>query len=141
LAFGGIGLSITSASGWPRLAPVTQQASTDACMTSRSSIGAGATYLPLLVLKRSFTRPVILRLPSASSAPLSPVLQPAVGGEAFRRQLGLLVVAEHRPPRLDLDLAVGRVDAALHAVVGAAHGAGPACRHGDVAGAQFSVMP
>ena len=66
--------SIASASGWPRLAPVTQQASMALCMTSLSSMGAGATYLPLLVLNRSFTRPVILRLPSASSAPLSPVL-------------------------------------------------------------------
>ena len=35
-------------------------------------MGAGAMYLPLLVLNMSLTRPVILRLPAASRVPLSP---------------------------------------------------------------------
>ena len=60
-------------SGWPRFAPVTQQASTALCITSLSSMGAGVTYLPLLVLNRSFTRPLMRSPPSASSTPLSPV--------------------------------------------------------------------
>ncbi|MDT4859779.1 hypothetical protein FQZ97_943050 [compost metagenome] len=61
-------------SGWPRLAPVTTQASTASCITSLSSIGAGATYLPLPVLNRSFTRPVMRSKPCLSIVPLSPVL-------------------------------------------------------------------
>jgi hypothetical protein len=40
--------------------------------------------------------------------------QPAVGGEHLSRQLGLLVVAQHVPGGLDLDLAGVRGDAALH---------------------------
>jgi len=39
------------------------------------SIGAGATYLPLLVLKSSLTRPVILYRPMSSTSPRSPVLR------------------------------------------------------------------
>ena len=82
------GVSITIPSGWPRLAPVTTQASTAVWITSRSSIGAGATYLPLLVLNRSFTRPVILSAPVSSEHPLVAGLEPAVFGEGLARQLG-----------------------------------------------------
>ena len=89
------GFSIAMPSGWPRLAPVTTQASTARFITSRSSMGAGATYLPLLVLNRSLTRPVMRRLPSASSAPLSPVCSQPSAVDRPRRSAGLLVVAEH----------------------------------------------
>lgn len=36
-------------------------------------MGEGAQYFPLLVLKRSLIRPVILRWPEPSSSPLSPL--------------------------------------------------------------------
>ena len=38
-----------------------------------SSSGAGATFLPAAVTMRSFLRPVILRKPSSSISPMSPV--------------------------------------------------------------------
>jgi hypothetical protein len=96
----------------------------------------------LLVLNRSFTRPVIFRLPSASSAPLSPVRSQPSSVKASRGQLGLLVVAQHQAGAFIWISPVGRVEAALHAVVGQAHGAGR-CLPGSVAWLtpQFSVMP
>src|SRR5437867_4327776 len=48
-------------------------------------------------------------------------VQVAVVGEGLLRELGLLVVAEHRAFALDLDLAVARVDARVHRVVRQAH--------------------
>ena len=132
-------LSIIRPIGCSRLAPVTQQASTAACIMSLSSMGAGATYLPLLVLNRSFTRPVIFRLPAASRTPLSPVRNQPSSVNACLRQLGLLVVAEHRRRALDLDLAVGWVQPALHTLVGLPHGAErPLRRHRMMAGSRGS---
>lgn len=46
-------------------------------MPSRSSIGAGATCLPLLVLNRSFNRPVLRRMPMRIDLALN--LSKAVG--------------------------------------------------------------
>ena len=57
----------------------------------------GATFLPPAVTRMSFLRSVIVRKPSSSIEPMSPVLQPAVVAEHRLRRLGILVVAgEHR---------------------------------------------
>ena len=56
---------MTSAYGSLRPTPETMACSTIACALRRFSIGAGATYLPLPVLKSSFLRPVTLSKPSA----------------------------------------------------------------------------
>ena len=58
---------------WPE--PATQHSSMSPERLSRFSIGTGATYLPLLVLKSSLTRPVIMSRPSSSITPRSPVLR------------------------------------------------------------------
>ena len=65
--------------GWP--APIRQQASTAGCAISLPSIGAGATYLPLLVLNCSLTRPMILSWPSRSMRDQVAGAEEAVLGE------------------------------------------------------------
>lgn len=60
------------------------------CITRRSSIGAGATYLPLPVLNRSLTRPVTCRQPCASMCPLSPVRSQPSSVMASRLSTGSL---------------------------------------------------
>ena len=49
--------------GWAGPPPIRQQASTAGCAISRLSMGAGATYFPLLVLNCSLMRPMMLELP------------------------------------------------------------------------------
>jgi hypothetical protein len=66
------------------------------CSLSLFSMGAGATYLPLAVLKSSFTRPVILRRPVGAALALVTRPEEAVGGEASFVEVGALVVADHR---------------------------------------------
>ncbi|MNE81325.1 hypothetical protein D3C80_1779640 [compost metagenome] len=55
------GLSSISARGWSRPLPMRHTCSTQWLLANSPSMGAGATYLPLLVLKMSFTRPVMRR--------------------------------------------------------------------------------
>src|SRR5467141_2544390 len=56
-----------------RLSPSTTALAMNLLSLIRFSIGCGATNLPPAVLIRSFLRSVILRYPSASSSPISPV--------------------------------------------------------------------
>lgn len=67
------GSSVMSATTYGRLSPITMHWPTSGCARSQSSSGAGATFLPPDVMIRSFFRPVIVRYPSPSSSPMSPV--------------------------------------------------------------------
>ncbi len=53
--------------------PTTMHSLTSACARRRSSSTAGATFLPPAVTMISFLRPVMVRNPSSSSAPMSPL--------------------------------------------------------------------
>ena len=66
----------------------------------------GATFLPPAVTRMSFLRSVIVRKPSSSIEPMSPVLQPAVLVEHGLRRLVVLVVAGEDRRAADEQLAV-----------------------------------
>jgi len=66
--------STTSAVQNCRLLPMTTACSTNRLAASRCSMGCGAMYLPVLSFIISFLRSVMVSIPSASSTPMSPVL-------------------------------------------------------------------
>ena len=70
-----------------------------------SSSAAGATFLPPAVTMISFLRPVIVRKPSSSSAPMSPVWNQSPSNDLGGR-LGVVPVLLEDVDALDLDLAV-----------------------------------
>ena len=67
------GSSVTSATGYGRRSPcITACEIQRDCLRSFSTF-AGVRFLPPAVMMMSFLRPVILRKPSSSSSPRSPV--------------------------------------------------------------------
>ncbi len=67
--------SVINAIGCGIPAPTMQICSMSVFLDSSNSIGDGETYLPLSVLNWSLTRPIIVRNPSWSYSPQSPVLK------------------------------------------------------------------
>ena len=67
------GSIVTSTATNGRPSPTTMHCEISACIRIRSSSTAGATFLPPAVTIISFFRPVIVRKPSSSSSPMSPV--------------------------------------------------------------------
>ena len=74
---------VMSAATYGRSSPTTMHWDTSGCARIASSSGAGATFLPADVTMISFLRPVIVRYPSSSSPPRSPVRnQPSASNAA-----------------------------------------------------------
>ena len=108
--------------GWPE--PIRQQASTAGCSMSRPSMGAGATYLPLLVLNCSLMRPMILSWPSGSIATTSPVRKKPSPVKAARVVFRISVVAQHIHGAAHQQFALG-ADLGFHSLECAPNITGP----------------
>ena len=98
--------SVISAAMYGLPSPTTMAWLIRAWLRSRSSSTAGATFLPPAVTMISFFRPVMVRNPSSSSEPRSPVRNQPSSVEGLLGRLVVVPVAGEDDPAPDQDLAL-----------------------------------